>query len=192
MLTRRVVSHRVDFPRLSFQTHLAFMISYCIDANAKSEKRGSSPGWPVRFGQDNVLCQGGQTVGYKRASMLTRKPFWQLRYGTVKACYPSLKENEGTFTPAEHQTRQPLHVVDLPGHPQLRFIVSQYLPIARSVLFFVDSSNFSKTVRDTAEALYDVLVDPKMAPRLAIVCNKQDLWGSWVQERIKEELEKEM
>lgn len=82
--------------------------------------------------------------------------------------------------------------MDLPGHPQLRFLASHYLPVAKAVLFFVDSSSFGKQVRETAEALYDVLADPKMAPRLVVVCNKQDLWTSWGWERIKEELEKEM
>lgn len=60
------------------------------------------------------------------------------------------------------------------------------------MLFFVDSSTFAKSIRDTAEALYDLLADPKVAPRVLIVCNKQDLWTSWGWERIKEELEKEM
>ncbi|KAI9031357.1 signal recognition particle receptor beta subunit-domain-containing protein [Hyaloraphidium curvatum] len=118
--------------------------------------------------------------------------FVKLRYGKAVPCYPSIKENEGTFPPHSSPDVRPLHVVDLPGHPQLRFLTSQFLPIAAGVVFVVDSSSFSKSVRETAEALYDVLADPRMPRNLLVACNKQDLWTSWGWERVKEELEKEL
>ncbi|KAI1314641.1 hypothetical protein EDD11_001940 [Mortierella claussenii] len=86
-------------------------------------------------------------------------------------------------------------MVDIPGHERLRFKFSEFMPIARGVVFVVDSSTVARQTRLLAEYLYDILSDKfsqnERIPIL-IACNKSDLLTSFRKERIQTLLETEI
>uniref|UniRef100_A0A1I7X8D4 Signal recognition particle receptor subunit beta n=1 Tax=Heterorhabditis bacteriophora TaxID=37862 RepID=A0A1I7X8D4_HETBA len=90
-----------------------------------------------------------------------------------------------------------LKVVDFPGAERLRKqLIEKWLRKERSslcgIVFVVDSSSFTKRVRDVAEFLYDVALESgKKIPILA-ACNKQDHSLAKSCQVINSLLEKEM
>ncbi|TPX35867.1 hypothetical protein SmJEL517_g01694 [Synchytrium microbalum] len=116
------------------------------------------------------LSDAGKTTLYLR-----------LRYGRIKPTHTSMQENEGLFalhTENADKANAPIHIVDVPGHEKLRYRFAEFLPIARAIIFVVDSSTITQQVRRSAEYLYDILANrhatvPKPIPIL-VVCNKSD------------------
>lgn len=88
----------------------------------------------------------------------------------------------------------PLHVVDIPGHERLRPKIRQYLPIAATILFFVDSVDFASQLTDNAEYLYDILTNKHVVNNqtaVCVVCNKSDI-SLFKKDYIKRHLETEL
>ncbi|KAJ1817566.1 hypothetical protein LPJ56_004038, partial [Coemansia sp. RSA 2599] len=88
-----------------------------------------------------------------------------------------------------------VYLVDVPGHQKHRFDRDAFLPVARGIMFVVDSVVVSQNLTSTAELLYDVLankhVQQKETPVL-ILCNKQDDPSALSNVRIKSMLEEEI
>ncbi|KAI9502800.1 hypothetical protein GGI25_005184 [Coemansia spiralis] len=86
-------------------------------------------------------------------------------------------------------------LVDVPGHPKFKFDRDSHLALAKGVVFVVDSSTISQSLRPIAESLYDVLanshIQRKECPVL-LLCNKQDEPSSLSNTRIKAMLEDEI
>lgn len=86
-------------------------------------------------------------------------------------------------------------MVDIPGHERLRFKFSEFMPIARAVVFVVDSASVPRQTRLLAEYLYDILsnkfTQEERIPVL-IACNKTELLTAFRKERIQTALEGEL
>ncbi|KAJ8964853.1 hypothetical protein NQ314_004571 [Rhamnusium bicolor] len=109
------------------------------------------------------LCDSGKTLIYS-----------QLIYNKNVQTHTSIKENIGSYL----NTNDTLKIVDIPGHERLRDkFFEQYKGIAKGIVFVVDSLTLQQDIRDAAEFLYNILVDPVVlsnCPSLLILCNKQD------------------
>ncbi|KAJ3281474.1 hypothetical protein HK104_011454 [Borealophlyctis nickersoniae] len=133
------------------------------------------------------LSDAGKTVLYTR-----------LRYGKVVETRRSMVENEGRFplSSDDEDSRGPMvHVVDLPGHEKLRFRFADFMPVTRGIAFVIDSTTVARNVRDVAEYLYDVLVNPhvqKLEIPILVVCNKKDMLLALNEEKIRSLLEAEI
>lgn len=89
-----------------------------------------------------------------------------------------------------------LRIIDIPGHERLRDkFFDQYKPLARGVVFVVDSITIQKDVRDAAEFLYNILSDNVLLNSgcsYLILCNKQDHSFAKGANAVKSILEKEL
>ncbi|KAG0300707.1 hypothetical protein BGZ98_008961 [Dissophora globulifera] len=118
---------------------------------------------------------------------------YQLSSGKTVETVTSMMENEADVVLTDGKAAT--HVVDVPGHERLRFKFSEFMPIARAVVFVVDSSTVSRQTRFLAEYLYDILSDRfAQSERIPILiaCNKSDLLTSFKKERIQTLLEGEI
>ncbi|KAJ3065542.1 hypothetical protein HK102_007873, partial [Quaeritorhiza haematococci] len=91
--------------------------------------------------------------------------------------------------------KQPIHIVDVPGHEKLRFRYTHFMPISKAVIFVIDSATIQKQFRSAAEYLYEVLVNPHFGKKkipLLVVCNKSDLVMAQSAEKIRVLLETEL
>ncbi|KAJ8945040.1 hypothetical protein NQ318_019035 [Aromia moschata] len=109
------------------------------------------------------LCNSGKTLIYS-----------QLLHNKNVQTHTSIVENTGNYL----INNDVLKVVDIPGHERLRNkFFEQYKDIAKGLVFVVDSATIQQDIRDAAEFLYNILVDPVIVnncPNLLILCNKQD------------------
>ncbi|CAG8442191.1 24164_t:CDS:2 [Gigaspora rosea] len=89
--------------------------------------------------------------------------------------------------------KNPIHIVDVPGHEKLRFKFSDFIPITRGIIFVIDSSTCAKNSRQIAEYLYDIFAhkNVKNIPTL-IACNMSDMITALPPERIRTILENEI
>ncbi|KAL1757190.1 signal recognition particle receptor beta subunit-domain-containing protein [Schizophyllum commune] len=77
--------------------------------------------------------------------------------------------------------KQPLRIIDVPGHPRVRDQFRAHLPEARAVAFVVDASTVSRNGARVAEHLHTLLralshLPPSQpTPALAILAHKSDL-----------------
>ncbi|CAG8753084.1 24057_t:CDS:2 [Gigaspora margarita] len=122
--------------------------------------------------------------------------FLKLRYGSLVQTHTSMKENEGHFIINDNGiplVKNPIHVVDVPGHEKLRFKFSDFIPITRGIIFVIDSSTCAKNSRQIAEYLYDIFAhkNVKNIPTL-IACNMSDMITALPPERIRTILENEI
>lgn len=81
---------------------------------------------------------------------------------------------------SENALKKKIRVVDFPGHPRLRWKLSEYIKDVRIIVFLIDASSISpaKNAKETAEYLYDIFVScikAKRKPRMLIACNKVDV-----------------
>jgi len=87
-------------------------------------------------------------------------------------------------------------VADLPGFHSIRHqFFEKYKDNSKGIVFVVDSVTLPKNIRDAANVLYNILVDPvviKNRPEILILCNKQDQTLSKGSNVIKSMLEKEL
>ena len=86
--------------------------------------------------------------------------------------------------------------MDIPGHERLRDkFVEQYKDLSRAIIFVIDSATIQQDVRDAAEFLYNILVDPTVtrnSPNILVLCNKQDQTLSKGSNAVRSILEKEL
>lgn len=95
-----------------------------------------------------------------------------------------------------HIDESTAYMVDIPGHQKYQFDRDSYLPLARGIIFVVDSTAIADNIRGTTEMLYSILanqaVQTKELPVL-VLCNKQDDSATAVSHvRIKTMLEEEI
>ncbi|KAJ1905312.1 hypothetical protein GGI01_002925 [Coemansia sp. RSA 376] len=94
-----------------------------------------------------------------------------------------------------HINESNAYLVDIPGHQKYRLDRDSYLPMARGIIFVVDSTRLSETIRSTAELVYDVLANAKVQTNetpLLLLCNKQDDPLALSNTRVKALLEDEI
>jgi len=127
------------------------------------------------------LCDSGKTV-----------IFSQLVHGKYVSTQTSMKENSGEYVTKDGTLR----IIDIPGYERLRAkFFDEYKSAARGVMYIVDSVTLQKDIRDAAEFLYNILLDPVVVDNVLsvlIVCNKQDLPLAKSTAVIKSMLEKEL
>ncbi|CAG8522785.1 5510_t:CDS:2 [Paraglomus occultum] len=126
----------------------------------------------------------------------------KLRYDQAVETHTSMKENEAyvrlfitLIDETEPLLKTPVHIVDIPGHEKLRFKFTEFIPIARGVVFLIDSATIGRSVRPVAEYLYDILANKHVIKRkipVLIACNKKDLLTSLPHEKIQVLLEDEI
>ncbi|KXS17929.1 P-loop containing nucleoside triphosphate hydrolase protein [Gonapodya prolifera JEL478] len=121
--------------------------------------------------------------------------FSLLRYGKALPTVTSIEQNEATFPLYGSKEPHAHHIIDLPGHPTLHFLLSDYTPLALGIIFVIDAATFPRLSRSVAERLYDVLAERNVMQggiRVLVVCNKQDSFVAWPREKIAQALEKEI
>ncbi|KAI8136532.1 signal recognition particle receptor beta subunit-domain-containing protein [Fennellomyces sp. T-0311] len=131
-----------------------------------------------------ILLLGATDAG--KTALYTR-----LRYGKKAQTVTSMKENEGPLV-IENKT---FDLVDMPGHERVRFRYADYLPVARAIVFVVDSTTITRQIRVAGEYLYNVLAQPQVQKQripILIACNKTDLITALPKEKIQQRLEMEI
>ncbi|CAG9862570.1 unnamed protein product [Phyllotreta striolata] len=127
------------------------------------------------------ICDSGKTL-----------IFSQLIHNKHIQTHTSIKENVANFS----NEKENLRIIDIPGHERLRDkFFEQYKDITKGIIYVVDSNTITQDVRDAAEFLYNILVDPiilKNKPNLLILCNKQDYTFSKGGSAVKAIFEKEL
>ncbi|KAG0746442.1 hypothetical protein G6F57_000512 [Rhizopus arrhizus] len=126
------------------------------------------------------ICDAGKTSLYTL-----------LRFGEKRSTVSSMKENEGQLA----ISNKTFDVVDLPGHERVRYRYVDFLPVAQSIVFVIDSTTLNKQVRSVAEYLYDVLAKPQVQKNripVLVACNKSDMITALPTEKIRLMLETEI
>lgn len=107
--------------------------------------------------------------------------------------YTSIKENvfDGYRTSSKK-----LRLVDYPGVESSRGELfrkwfTKNKKLLKGVIFVIDSSTFTKKIKDVAEFLYDVLFECRDKIPIIVACNKQDASYSKASKLIKNNLEQE-
>eukprot|EP00005_Dracoamoeba_jomungandri_P002677 CAMPEP_0174259924 /NCGR_PEP_ID=MMETSP0439-20130205/8687_1 /TAXON_ID=0 /ORGANISM="Stereomyxa ramosa, Strain Chinc5" /LENGTH=170 /DNA_ID=CAMNT_0015344009 /DNA_START=239 /DNA_END=751 /DNA_ORIENTATION=- len=106
-----------------------------------------------------------------------------------------MKENEDTFIFASETQGTPVHVVDFPGNERIRTQLSTYIPIARLIVFVVDSVEIRSEAAAVGQYLYELLVNKNIYKRkipFLIVCNKTDMYTHKDIDFIKDKLQTEI
>lgn len=108
-----------------------------------------------------------------------------------------MNENSARFIPPESILKSPVTVHDLPGHPTLRHLYTQYIPSTSLVIFLLDSTTITRppVLRAVSEYLYDLLANRYTATnqvKILVLCNKADMLMSLDEERCKGLIEGEM
>ncbi|XP_049859083.1 signal recognition particle receptor subunit beta-like [Schistocerca gregaria] len=118
--------------------------------------------------------------------------FSRLLHSKYVLTHTSIKENIEDLV----LNNSSLRIVDIPGHERLRAkFFEQYKPIARGIVFVIDSVTFQKDIRDVAEYLYTLLSEPSIKSNVTpflVLCNKQDQTMAKGSKVIQALLEKEM
>ncbi|KAI9142239.1 signal recognition particle receptor beta subunit-domain-containing protein [Paraphysoderma sedebokerense] len=108
------------------------------------------------------------------------------------------RQKESTGLPSsEQKSSKEIRLVDLPGHPQLRFKLSSYLTQARAVIFLIDSSSFLQSSHAVSDLLCSILRHPqvgnlKSKVKILVVCTKVDMPFSMEISKLKNLLEMEV
>ncbi|KAG0046519.1 hypothetical protein BGZ83_008319 [Gryganskiella cystojenkinii] len=142
----------------------------------------------------------GSKKGSKNTVLITGLPFagkttihYLINYNKSVETVTSIKENEADVELIPGKA--PVHMVDIPGHERLRFKFTEFMPIARAIVFVVDSATVARQTRLLAEYLYDILANKftqnEKLPIL-IACNKSDLLTAFKKERVQSLLEAEI
>ncbi|KAK2720794.1 signal recognition particle receptor subunit beta-like [Artemia franciscana] len=118
--------------------------------------------------------------------------FGQLIHKKPVLTVTSVKENVGSLALDE---KKRLTVVDIPGHIRFRQeFFDAHKRVAKAIVFVVDSTTYTRNLKDITEYIYDILTDDQIAtasPRILVFCNKCDK-GSRVKDAVKNAIEKEM
>eukprot|EP01004_Peranema_trichophorum_P007178 NODE_5966_length_944_cov_73.742996_g5378_i0.p1 GENE.NODE_5966_length_944_cov_73.742996_g5378_i0~~NODE_5966_length_944_cov_73.742996_g5378_i0.p1 ORF type:complete len:271 (-),score=38.75 NODE_5966_length_944_cov_73.742996_g5378_i0:76-888(-) len=125
--------------------------------------------------------------------------FWyKVTLGQDASTHSSMQPNEGFLDPASAPPKmrsKRFPVIDLPGHPRLKYLINENLPLARGIVFFIDSLEFGETITPCAELLFTLLTNHTVVSRpipILIACNKRDSEMSFKATAIKSKLEKEI
>ncbi|ERL96232.1 hypothetical protein D910_01513, partial [Dendroctonus ponderosae] len=115
-----------------------------------------------------------------------------LVYNRHVATFTSSQDNEGQFNTQKNFVT----LVDLPVFHSIRQqFFEKYKASSKGIVYVVDSVTLAQNVRDAANVLYNILIDPavvKNRPQLLILCNKQDQTFAKGCTVIKSMLEKEL
>ncbi|KIK59583.1 hypothetical protein GYMLUDRAFT_245253 [Collybiopsis luxurians FD-317 M1] len=105
--------------------------------------------------------------------------FSSLIYGNAVPTNTSMQSNSSFFTiPGK---KEPVQVVDVPGHPRLRSQFKESLNSAKAIAFVVDANTISRNAAHAAEHLHTILdaimsFPPSQSlPTLLILAHKSDL-----------------
>lgn len=110
-----------------------------------------------------------------------------------------MSPNISTFNLAN--STKPITLIDLPGHPNLRYKLPHHLPQTHTILFVIDAATLQRSIREVAEYLYDVCVEirrykylsrQRKPLRMGLVCHKQDLFTALNGEKCRVLIEAEM
>ncbi|ERL95898.1 hypothetical protein D910_00564, partial [Dendroctonus ponderosae] len=116
----------------------------------------------------------------------------QLVYNRHVATFTSSQDNEGQFNTQKNFVT----LVDLPVFHSIRQqFFEKYKASSKGIVYVVDSVTLAQNVRDAANVLYNILIDPavvKNRPQLLILCNKQNQTLAKGCTVIKSMLEKEL
>ncbi|KAJ2026446.1 hypothetical protein GGI06_000157 [Coemansia sp. S85] len=111
------------------------------------------------------------------------------------ATQPETQTSMSVNSAKAHINESKAYLVDIPGHQKYRLDRDSYLPMARGIIFVVDSACVTETVRTTAELIYDVLANKKVQTNetpMLLLCNKQDDPMALSNTRVKALLEDEI
>ncbi|KAJ2688421.1 hypothetical protein IWW39_002250 [Coemansia spiralis] len=111
------------------------------------------------------------------------------------ATQPETQTSMSVNSAEAHINESKAYLVDIPGHQKYRLDRDSYLPMARGIIFVVDSARVTETVRTTAELIYDVLANKKVQTNetpMLLLCNKQDDPMALSNTRVKALLEDEI
>lgn len=118
--------------------------------------------------------------------------------------YSHLLHNQHVITYTSSQDNVDLYqtdgkeviIADLPGFDSIRQqFFEKYKDNSKGIVYVVDSVTVQKNIRDAANVLYNILVDPivmRNKPDILILCNKQDQTLAKGSNVIKSMLEKEL
>lgn len=107
--------------------------------------------------------------------------FYALRDGTTHlGTVASMQENEDwcQIKNVAGKVVGSVRLVDIPGHPRLRFKSEQYLTDAAAVVLLVDAADITPHKTEAAEELFEVLTHAAVVRRrtpILVACNKMDL-----------------
>ena len=79
----------------------------------------------------------------------------QLVYKQTLPTHTSMQTNSSTLT---LESRSPMIVIDVPGHPRIRDQFKDHIPNAKAVLFVVDASTISRNGPVVAEHVFSVVL----------------------------------
>jgi len=120
--------------------------------------------------------------------------FTKLICGETKSTVTSIVPNEQEYQPRNGKAT--LTLKDLPGHDRVRVKWwDTHKAGLRAIVCVLDASGGNKAVRETADVLYNVLMDPlvnSVQPNILIFANKQDLPTAKAARIIKTQLEREI
>lgn len=120
---------------------------------------------------------------------------YRLQDGKTVPTVTSMKPHELKVSTSLNGSKN-VTVIDFPGHPRLRsHLASEYLARAKKIVFVVDSVNNVAKIREAAEYLYDLFIDPSFesnGPPVMVVCNKSDVTGALPAMRTKLKLQEEI
>nr|XP_018902156.1 PREDICTED: signal recognition particle receptor subunit beta [Bemisia tabaci] len=127
------------------------------------------------------LCNSGKTLLFARLLLHQFRP-----------TLTSIKENAEDCVFGNGVVK----LVDIPGSERVRGkYFDLYKPLARAVIFVIDSSTILEEIRDIAELLFTILTDHTLASnqvKILIACNKQDELNSKSANDVQVILEKEL
>jgi signal recognition particle receptor subunit beta len=93
------------------------------------------------------------------------------------------------------KNRRDISVMDIPGHPKLSSLYTQYLPMTKGIVFVIDSVDINAQVPAVAEYFKQVMVSAASRQYripILVACHKADELLAYPSERIRQMLEKEM
>ncbi|OQR97523.1 hypothetical protein ACHHYP_10754 [Achlya hypogyna] len=152
------------------------------------------------------LCSGGSGIrSSKRDIVLLVGPcgagktalFHRLRDGPTKVTtVTSMKETMEKF-PLFDEENATFNICDFPGHERMRSQAGQFYPIAKKIIFVVDSTtaNDAGHIRKAAEFLYDIFTHPKVNDAgvpVMIACSKSDETKAATSATVRSLLESEL
>jgi len=162
-------------------TLLAGLVALAVYLVRARRGRSEVPAGGVRGTRDSLVILGISGEGDEPGPGKTAL-YWLLRTGTSRKrlLVSSMKSNEGRFpiSPTDTGLDQPISVIDSPGHPRLRGLVTQSLTRAKAVVVVVDGTRLPSQARRSAELLYELLVEPAIQDAgtpILVFSNKSDI-----------------
>jgi len=130
------------------------------------------------------LCNSGKSALFGRLSS-----------GEFPSTVTSMKANDTTIPISGTTLKNPIRVIDYPGHDRLREGLTKLLPKAAGIIFMVDANGDEDTLRKSADLLYVLFTDKHLYNNQVpfhIACNKSELLTSKPVETIQNIIEREL